>query len=280
MSPLKIFWNTTPSTIFAMMCSIFLSSYNFGFAVEDASEKYETFTGVVSGNRVNVRASCDISSEAICQLKEADEIKVVGKEKTWYKVELPKNALLYIHKTDVERKDDAAFVMKERADVKAAATQTSTVVGSLHKGSAIKIIREYLDWYEIEAPKATFGWMHSDYVRKHMGSETRKAETVKDRLGQSEHPKAEEEYEEKPKAAATYVQEEKPFIGVIEDVGKIYGRRSNFKLTRDSKLISYLTSSKVDLKNYIDLKVNVWGIKSESKRMAPLIEVDAIQVIQ
>ncbi len=308
----------------------FISSYG----VEDAL-KDEPFIGIIVGNRVNVRAGDDTSFEVICQLNKGDEVKVVGRSKVWYKVELPKKALVYIHKTSVERKDNTGIVKEEKSNIRTAATQSSAIVGRLNKGAAVNIIKGYLDWYEIEAPKNTFGWIHSDYLRKVKGDERQKVDTLKNKLAQLneaynlelkkplrqtelgwileeyqrfiiqfqgsdeaeeaakkvaevkvkiaelEHLKAKEEYEMKLKGISSPRPGEQPIsVGIIEDVGRIYGRPSQFKLVRDGKLISYIISKKVDLNKYINLKVNVWGVKKDTKLGMPLIEVDALQVIQ
>lgn len=320
--------------LFIIMCLAFL--FNSGYAATDAF-KSESFVGVIKGNRVNVRAGDGLSFEVICQLNEADEVKVVGQSKEWFKVELPKKASVFIHKTNVTRKDAAAVVNEDKSNVRTAATQSSTVVGQLNKGTAVKIVKEYLDWYEIETPKNTFGWIHSDYVidKDKAGVVFRKKDTLKEKLtalneaynqelkkqlrqielkgileeyqefaiqyqgsdeaeeaadkvaeiklkiAELEHLKAKEEYEAKLKGISSPRPGEKPLAsGVIEDVGKIYGRPSQFKLVVDGKPVNYLTSKKVDLNKHINFEVNVWGVKKEGRWDMPLIEVDALQVIK
>lgn len=318
--------------IFTMMCLAFL--FVPSHAVE-STVGGESFAGIITGVRVNVRAGDDTSFEVICQLNEGDEVKVLGQTKMWYKVELPKKALVYIRKSNVERKNKTAVVKEDRSNIRVAATQSSTIVGRLNKGASVKIIKEYLDWYEIEAPQGTFGWIRSNYARKKTGYEPRKEDLLKEKLVQLdeayalelkkplrqielkgileeyqkfitqfqgsdeaqeaakkiaeiklkiaelEHLKAKEEYEAKLKGISSPRPGEQPLTtGIIEDVGMIYGRPSRFKLVKDGKSISYLTSKKVDLNKYVNLEVNVWGVKKEYKSGMPLIEVDAVQMIQ
>lgn len=318
--------------IFTICCLAFL--FIPCYAIEGAL-KGESFIGVIAGNRVNIRASDDTSSEVLCQSNDGEEVRVVGEDKMWYMIELPKKALVYIHKRNVERKDSTGIVSEDKSNVRTAATQSSTIVGRLKKGETIKIVKGYLDWYEIEAPKNSFGWVRSDYVKKKGSSEGHKTDLVKNKLAELneaynlelkkplrqidldgvleeyqkfivqfkgsdeaqeatkriaelklkraelEHLKAKEEYEAKLKGIESPRPGEEPLAtGIIEDVGKIYYRRSQFKLVKDGETIGYLASKKVDLNKYINLKVNVWGIKKEAQSALPLIEVDAVQVIQ
>lgn len=318
--------------IVTIICLVFL--FIPGYAAE-GTLKGESFIGIIAGNRVNIRASDNITAEVLCQLNDGDEVKVVGENKMWYKVELPKKVLVYIHKSNVERKDATGVVSENKSNIRTAATQSSTIVGRLDKGENIKIIKEYLDWYEIEAPRNSFGWIHSDYLRKKGSNEPHKADLAKNKLAELdeayrqelkkplrqidlegileeyqkfivqfqgsteaeeaamrmaelklkiaelEHLKAKEEYETKLKGIESPRPGEQPLAtGIIEDVGIIYARRSQFKLVKDGKPIGYLTSKKVDLNKYVNLEVNVWGVKKEAKSSMPLIEVDAVQIIQ
>ena len=318
--------------IFTIMCLAFLIVPSY---LAESAGKDEPFVGILKGNRVNIRAGDDTSTEVICQLNEGDEVRVIGQAKMWYKVQLPKKALVYIHKTNVERRNKTGIIREDRSNIRAAATRSSTIIGRLNKGASVKIIKEYLDWYEIEAPKDTLGWIRSDYVRKKTEGELRKADLLKDKLAQLneaynlelkkplrqielkgileeyqriivqfqgsdeaqeaakrvaeikmkiaelEHLKAKEEYEAKLKGISSPRPGERPLAtGVIEDVGKIYGRPSQFKLVKDGKQISYLTSKAVDLNKYVNLEVNVWGVKKGGKWGMPLIEIDAVEVIK
>ena|GEM_PF-2045856 len=320
--------------LFIIMCLAFL--FNLGYAATDAFGG-ELFLGVIKGNRVNVRAGDGLSFEVICQLNEKDEVTVVGQSKGWYKVKLPKKASVFIHKTNVTRKDATAIVNKDKSNVRTAATRSSTVIGQLNKGATVKVVKEYLDWYEIETPNNTFGWIHSDYVvdkdkagvvfRKkdtlrekltalnetydhqlkkplrqielkgileeyqefviqHQGSDeaeeaANKVSEIKLKIAELGHLKAKEEYEAKLKGISSPRPGEKPLAsGIIEDVGKIYGRPSQYKLVVEGKPVSYLTSKKVDLNKYINFKVNVWGVKKEGRWDMPLIEADALEVIK
>ncbi|MFA5335637.1 MAG: SH3 domain-containing protein [Candidatus Omnitrophota bacterium] len=124
------------------------------------------YADVVSADRVNVRASDSTSSEVLCQLSKGESVVISGSKGKWYMIELPARALVYINKANVSRKDSLGVVSEDKVLVRTAATKSSSVVGRLNKGASVKILKEYLDWYEIEAPKGSYGWVYAEYVNK------------------------------------------------------------------------------------------------------------------
>lgn len=308
-------------------------SFNPAYASEGALQG-DAFTGVVSGERVNVRASDNISSEVVCQFNKGEEVSVLGLKGKWYKVELPKKALVYVAKSKVSKKDGQGKVSEDKTNVRTSATVSSTVIGRLNKGAAVKIRKEYLDWYEIEAPKGAAGWVSSDYIKGNTSPEAKKApslaeilaqmdggyqaelnkplreielkwilagyekfaadnkdtpegkeallkaQEIKLKVAEIEHLKAKEVYDEKLKNISSPRPGEAPMVtGTLNNVGKVPGRLSRFKLVKDGKSLGYLTSSRVDLNGYINLPVNVWGAKKDVNGIT-LYDADAIQIIE
>lgn len=319
------------SFVCAVTCLLF--SFNLSYALEEALQG-EGFVGIVSGERVNVRAGDNTASEVVCQLNKGEEVSVLGLRGKWYKVELPKRALVYVAKANVLKKNGEGKVAEEKTNVRTAATKSSAVVGRLAKGTTIKILKEYLDWYEIEAPKGSSGWVSSDYIRKNRNFEVRKsaslterltqlgetyqaelkkplreielkwilegyqkfavenkgapaekeaflkAEEIKLKIAEIAHLKAKEEYDAKIKNISSPRPGEAPLVsGLVNNVGKVSGRLSQFKLMKDGKFLGYLTGSKVDLNRYVNLPVNIWGVKKDIKGTA-LFEADAVQIIE
>lgn len=317
--------------VYVVTCLLFSS--NLSYALEEALQG-EAFIGIVSGERVNVRAGGNTASEVICQLDKGEEVNILGLKGKWYKIKLPKKALVYVAKTNVLKKNGEGTVTEEKANVRTAATKSSTVVGRLAKGATVKILKEYLDWYEIEAPNGSSGWASSDYIRKDRNFEAKKsfslaerlaqldgdyqaelkkplreielkwilegyqkfavenkgapeekeallkAEEIKLKIAEIEHLKAKEEYDAKIKNISSPRPGEAPLVsGSVNNVGKVAGRLSQFKIMKNGKFAGYLTSSKVDLNRYVNLPVNIWGVKKDVKGTA-LYEADAVQIIE
>ncbi|MDD4879611.1 MAG: SH3 domain-containing protein [Candidatus Omnitrophica bacterium] len=314
----------------AVTCLFF--SLNSSYASEGKLQG-GAFTGIVSGERVNVRAADNTSSEVICQLNKGEEIGVLGLRGKWYKIELPKKALVYVAKSTVSKKDGQGIISEDKTNIRTAATVSSTVIGRLNKGAAVKIRKGYLDWYEIEAPKGSYGWVSSDYIRQSgaeilkpvplserlalldatysaelkkplreielkwilegyqkLAAENKgtpeekealfKAEEIKLKMAEIGHLKAKEEYDAKIKNISSPRPGETPIVsGLVSNVGKVHGRLSQFKIVKDGKSLGYLTSSKVDFNRYINLPVNVWGVKKDVNGTA-LYEADAVQIIE
>jgi uncharacterized protein YgiM (DUF1202 family) len=307
-------------------------SFNLSYASE-GSLRVEAFKGVITGDRVNIRASDSTSSEVICQIGKGDEVSVIGIKGKWCKIELPDKARVYIAKANVLKKDREGSVTEEKAYVRTAATKSSAVVGRLNKGATVKIAKEYLDWYEIEAPKGSSGWVSSDYIKKNgvevvrsatlteklaqldaaytaelkkplreielkwilegyqkLAAENNgtaeakqsllKTEELKLKIAELEHLKAKEEYDAKIKNISSPRPGEAPLVsGTVNNVGKVPGRLSQYKIIKDGKSLGYLTSAKVDLNRYINLPVKIWGVKKDVKGTT-LFEADAVQIIE
>ncbi len=300
----------------------------FSFAMPEASPE------TVSADRVNVRASGNTSSEVLCQLSKGESVSVAERKGDWYKIDLPPRALVYVNKANVSLKEGIGTVTEDKALVRSAATKSSSVIGRLEKGASVKVLKQYLDWYEIEAPKGSYGWVYAKYIGKGEESWVKKdislqeklagiddayrnelkkpmreielkwildeyvkfaaaykdspegkqaalkAEEVKLKIAEIEHLKAKQDYDAKIKNISSPRPGEPPLAsGVVSNVGKISGRLSKYKLMKDGKQLGYITSAKDDLGKYVNIPVNIWGVKKEVKGTA-LYEADAIQIIE
>jgi uncharacterized protein YgiM (DUF1202 family) len=324
---------TVIDTRLFVITSICLVFAFFAHAAEEPATA-ENFTGQISGDRVNVRASAATSSEILCQLKKDESVAVTGKKGKWLMIELPSKAPVYINKENVTSRDGIGTVSANNALLRTAATVSSSVVGKLNKGATVKILKEYLDWYEISAPKGSYGWIYSDYVKKEgepcikkdtslyenlsqleedyknelkkplreieikwlldeyakFAAENKdtpegrqaalKAEEIKLKIAEIEHLKAKQEYDAKIKNISSPRPGETPVVsGVLLNVGRISGRLSGYKIVKDGKFTGYVTSPKEDLGRYVNLPVNIWGVKKDVKGTA-LYEADAVQIIE
>lgn len=166
-----------------VITSIYLA-FSFGAMAADEDVRGESFVGTISGDRVNVRAGDNTSSEVICQLDRGDRITVTGQKGKWYRIELPSKALLYVSKANISKKDGMGVATEDKVLVRTAATRSSAAVGRLSKGASVKILKEYLDWYEIQAPEGSYGWVYSDYLKKQGEYYVKRAATLSERLTQ------------------------------------------------------------------------------------------------
>ncbi|HPN88162.1 MAG TPA: SH3 domain-containing protein [Candidatus Omnitrophota bacterium] len=138
----------------------FLSSLSWG-------KQQETFPflGQVVNDKVNVRAGGNMNFEKLCQLKKGDEVIVIGKEYSWYKVQIPQGAAVYITKKYVQlTSPQIGQITAKDVNVRALPHINASVVGRVTIGDRIYILEELQDWYKIEPLDQTYGWMAEDML--------------------------------------------------------------------------------------------------------------------
>lgn len=148
----------------------------FSFSMPEARSE------TVSADRVNVRASGSTSSEVLCQLSKGENVSIADRKGDWYKIDLPARAPVYVNKANVSLKDGVGTVTEDNALVRSAATKSSSVIGRLGKGASVKVMKQYLDWYEIGAPKGSYGWVYAKYIGKSEDAWVKKDISLQEKL--------------------------------------------------------------------------------------------------
>ena len=134
--------------------SAFAAQESFPFLAESVNE------------RVNVRAGQSQNFEKLCQLEKGEEVIVVGKDFSWYKVQLPSRAHVYVSDKYVRLVSAAeGEVIGDRVNVRSSAKVESTIVGQAAKGSRIRILEKIPGWYKIAPPAQVFGWVADGLVK-------------------------------------------------------------------------------------------------------------------
>ena len=87
---------------------ICISLYVFGFCNNRVYADQESFPFLAesTGDHVNVRAGQSANFEQLCQLSKGEEVAIVGKEYSWYKIQLPSHAKSFVSNKFVEFIDD------------------------------------------------------------------------------------------------------------------------------------------------------------------------------
>jgi len=125
-------------------------------------------TGVVTADRVNLRAQAKANAEVITQLAKGDRLTILDKKNvpygsrtmTWLKVALPEKATVWIKGEFVKE----GVVTGEKVNLRAGAGVNFSILGQTHKGEKLQILRTAGEWHEIRPLPGTFGWISSDYV--------------------------------------------------------------------------------------------------------------------
>ena len=134
--------------VFFLPVPVFAAPESFPFLAEAINE------------RVNVRAGQSQNFEKLCQLDKGEEVVVVGKDFSWYKIQLPLRAHVYVSDKYVRLVSAMeAEVIGDRVNVRSFPKVESTIVGQVEKGSRIRIVEKSLGWYKIAPPAQVFGWV-------------------------------------------------------------------------------------------------------------------------
>ena len=136
-----------------------------GICFSDTDEDFDK-VGFIGNDGANVRAGDNKNFESLCQLEEGAPIKVVGKRYSWFKIELPKEAHLYIKNDYVELvpKGDQGLVSAVDVNLRAGPGTKYSILGQVSNPAKVIVISEVDDWYEIEPPHGTTGWIHSSEI--------------------------------------------------------------------------------------------------------------------
>lgn len=148
--------------LIAFLC--FFNIANFS-AVSCAQEEFTPFVAVTTGDNVNVRAGQSANFERLCQLRLNEEVLVVDKEFSWYKIQLPPSAKSYVSKEYVQfLGQNAGGVIAESVNIRAGTGIHNTVLGQLSQGEQIFIQEDLEDWYRIEPVQGSYGWVYDEFL--------------------------------------------------------------------------------------------------------------------
>ena len=85
-------------------------------------KKMDDAIGIVTGNRVNLRARANQNSSILAQLNKKDRVRIIDKMNGWYKISTPKNCFGWVQEKSLkfycdsieEKSQSAANAIKEQ----------------------------------------------------------------------------------------------------------------------------------------------------------------------
>ena len=149
----------------SLLCIIILGSFGIALCQED--EEVFPKIGYTKNNGSNVRAGNNINFESLCKLDKADPLKIVSKTFSWYKIELPQKARIYIKSDYVDVDPDRkgiGTVNASRVNLRAGPDTARSIIGQVSKEKELVIVSEQEGWYEIVPPEGSMAWIHSSQV--------------------------------------------------------------------------------------------------------------------
>lgn len=133
---------------------------------EDTEEKFPKI-GYVKNNGAIVRAGDNANFEALCSLEESDSVKITDKRYSWFRILLPRKAYLYISKDYVNLTSDEkgiGIVNATNVNLRAGPGTRYSILGQVSKPEKLYIISEENNWYKIEPPYGSTGWINASQV--------------------------------------------------------------------------------------------------------------------
>lgn len=145
---------------------LILSLLCFGCSISEAQEVFP-FVAKVKAKSANVRAGQNTNFESLGQVQEGAEVVVVGSSFDWRKIKLPADAKAYVNAGFVkDLGDGVGEVTGNRLNIRAGALVNAAIIGQLKKGELIRLLEKKNDWYRIEPPDQSFGWVLNEFLEK------------------------------------------------------------------------------------------------------------------
>jgi len=273
------------------------------YAVDEIEATYELpFVGSITADDVHMRAGNHTNFESLGKLSKEAKVLIVERSFNWYKIELPAAAACFVSKNFIEKQGIKGVVIADRLNVRARPAPESNIIGQLHKDEEALIVRELDEWYQIRPSGGCFAWVFADFVEFSAGSEDYYTEKQKrsaefkatldeaiaalslSRIGGIPKTGREAPSEARGDEAISKQsagEEDSPLAeGILEEVGRIFFKPGSHKITTEGKTVCFLKSETLNLDDYLDTKVRIWGepLKSRSK-YHPTFQVTKIEPV-
>ncbi|MFH1190625.1 MAG: SH3 domain-containing protein [Candidatus Omnitrophota bacterium] len=246
------------------------------------AQSFESFTGQVNANGINVRVDARVGVEIICSLVKGELVEIVGEAYDWYKIRLPKKAPAYIKKNFLEcnnvNTDFASFsgkclsarVIKERVNIRLEPTELAWILGKVDKATVVNIVADEGPWYKIHPVYQSYGWVNKKFVNK----DVNKDEVVVEQVKQVKPV-------EPVKLSVTVKLGDLLVVkGRIAPYGVVLWRKATHKLITTENNLYFLKGDRksLDSLNYRQVKVTGKLISLPANKY-PIIQIDTLEAL-
>jgi len=238
------------------------------------------FLGQITEDGVNVRAGQNKNFESLCKLNKGDEVVVLAQSYSWYKIQLPAQAPVYISDKYVTRlKSKQGKVTADKVNVRAGPDIYFSVIGQVSKDEIVAILGEKPGWFRIAPVAQSYGWVKKELVSFKSG-------VVPSLSAPVAVPEPEEEravFEVKkieqplPQARSNIVIEGK--LSALKQAG---ASGIHYQLTGKDKRVYLVKGLSFALDNFVGFNVRVEGsLEQENHAQTPslVVNVSKIQLI-
>ena len=271
-------------------------SLQMGFGYTDsvyAQQKFFPYLAEATGDQVNVRSGQSSNFERLCQLSKGDEVVVLEKGYSWYKIQLPPAARSFVSKEYVQYLgQNAGGVIAEKVNIRAGAGIHFTVLGQLAKGEQIFIEEELDEWYRIKPVAESYGWVGEKFlsfklndVREYRAKAYARP-FVEEELFKPVLVAEEEEFVEvsaiEEQAVGKRATEEFSAVGYVEDYEDKDDDGIQYKIVVNGRPVCYVQGVNHMLGRFMHHKVSVEGAvnkKLQSKYAYPVLIVSKVRLM-
>jgi len=222
----------------------------------DSQPQKYLFEGEVNADGVNIRSDSTTSADIICTADKGVRLAVLSKLYEWYKIRLPRNAPAFINKDFViVEQGNTGRILKDNVNIRLGPDTSSPILGRFGQDASVNILEEIGEWYRIEPPENSFGWIHGTFVNK------------------APEKKAIPAAQKKKEAALEVITAE----GILRT--KTITRIATHKLIGQDNIIYLLKSRGENLDSFNNRKIKVTGKLENPAAKNPIIEVEKIEAL-
>ncbi len=224
------------------------------------SSSYSVTYKQVAVEYLYLRAGPNKNFEILKRLKRGDILKSVGSKYGWTQVILPSDVGVYVHRELVSIDGGQAIVVKNRVNLRAKPSLNSTVLGQVNKGEILKVVKIESQWVKVQPPPDLTGWVKSEYLKEY---KFKPVVEIPEEEKPSVSEKGKTEKEEEQQAISNEPEINYQFFrGVIADVGRIWRRKSKYKLIT-TEGIYYLKGPNQLILSHLGEEVTIEGEKAD-----------------
>jgi len=267
-------------------------------------------SGKCKGDRVNVRARANATSEVVTQLGAGEEVVVLGREGDWVEIKAPAHSKCWIFNGCI----GDGKTIKENTNMRCGPGQAFPVLAQLKTETPVKVVEVFGEWTRVEPPVGFSLWVNFQYLEivdptesTEVATPQIKEEVVVPEEKIEEKPAEPEIISSEPAVESESITEEQPqivpqqpdgisvpeenisgidlvsFSGKLEDIGVIVNKPGTYKLLDEKgKWVCILRSPTIDANPYAGRVVRIEGValSKTSSWGVPVVELKKLNVIK
>lgn len=125
------------------------------------------FEGEISADRLYVRMSPSTGEKSVIAtlLASGDKVTVVGEKEGFYQILPTKGCAVWVFARNFKREGDTATALNDSTPVRLDSRVNAPQVGTLNAGDTVKVLREHMGWFSVEAPHSVPYFVGAKHVR-------------------------------------------------------------------------------------------------------------------